>query len=262
MRPPRFTQEQRDWLDGYIPGHKQYEVSDAFNQKFERQITPEQVHSYKSRYHIRSGTKKGKAKNTYNLVWTKELKDYLREINYGRSAQEVADLLNARFNTTFNREQVKGIRARLKLKSGLTGRFEKGHPSQNKGKKGLHIPGSEKGWFKKDHTPWNHANVGDEAWTTDGYLKVKIAEPNKWKQKHILVWEEHNGKVPKGHVVSFKDGNHANCTIENLVLLTLAENAVLNHLKLRSSDPQLTDAGITLARLTSKVHKMKKELKE
>lgn len=257
----RYTKEQIEWLNAYIPGHKSRETAEAFNKRFDRQVTPEQVHSYQTNHKIHTGTKKGKPAGCGGPVWTKELCDYLREINYGKIAQEAADAINAKFNTSFSRMQIKGIRARLHLNSGLTGRFEKGRIPENKGRKGYHSPGSEKGWFKKGQQPWNHANVGDEAWTTDGYLKVKIAEPNKWRQKHILVWEQHNGPVPKDHVVSFKDGNHANCAIENLVLLTRGEHATLNHLGLRCSDPEITETGITLARLQSKVYNATKKLK-
>lgn len=129
----------------------------------------------------------------------------------------------------------------------------------NKGRKGYHTPGSEKGWFKKGQTPWNHVNVGDEAWTSDGYLKVKIAEPNRWKQKHVLVWEQQNGKVPAGFMITFKDKNHANCSIENLTLITKSENAIMNNQGLRSEDPELTETGILLARLKSKVSKKEKQ---
>jgi len=255
----RYTQEQKEWLNAYIPGHKTAETAEAFNKRFNRQITKEKVRCYQNNHRIRSGTKKGKPAGS-GPIWTKELCDYLREINHGKTAQEAADAINAKFNTSFNRMQVKGIRARLHLDSGLTGRFEKGRTPPNKGRKGYYSPGCEKGWFKKGQHPWNFAKVGDEAWTTDGYLKVKIAEPNKWRQKHILVWEEHNGPVPEGRVVSFKDGNHANCAIENLVLLTRGEHAMLNHLGLRSEDPEITETGITLARLQSKVYNATKKL--
>ena len=37
---------------------------------------------------------------------------------------------------------------------------------------------------------------------------------------HHVIWMEHNGPIPPGHKVAFKDGNHLNCAIENLELLT------------------------------------------
>ncbi len=37
---------------------------------------------------------------------------------------------------------------------------------------------------------------------------------------HHIIWIEHNGPIPRGHKVVFKDGNHLNCDISNLELLT------------------------------------------
>lgn len=36
-------------------------------------------------------------------------------------------------------------------------------------------------------------------------------------------WEKHNGKIPKGKVIVFKDGNPRNCDIKNLLCLTRGE---------------------------------------
>lgn len=42
---------------------------------------------------------------------------------------------------------------------------------------------------------------------------------------HHVIWEEHNGPVPSGYKVCFIDGNHLNCAIENLELLTQSEQS-------------------------------------
>lgn len=54
---------------------------------------------------------------------------------------------------------------------------------------------------------------------------------------------------PEGMMISFKDGNKLNCDIDNLMLITKGENAVLTRLGLRSEDPDLTEAGLNLVRL-------------
>ena len=255
-----YTKEQHEWLAAFIPGHKADEIVEAFNARYDSpKLTASKVKSYKLNHHIPSGTKKGKGLWSGPL-WTKEMADFVIANNKGRTNKEMAELVSKTFHKEINDKQIKAIRGRLKIDSGLTGHFTKDDPRVFHPQKGYHAPGAEKGWFQKGHTPWNHAKVGDEAWTTDGYLKVKIAEPNKWEFKHVLEWEQHNGPVPKDHVVSFKDGNHANCAIENLVLLTRGEHAMLNHLGLRCSDPEITEAGITLARLQSKVYNATKKL--
>jgi hypothetical protein len=256
----RYTKEEHEWFAAFIPGHKMDEIAEAFKNKFGRELTRNAIKSYKLNHNIKSGTTKGRKKWS-GPIWTPELVEFVKQNNQGRTAKELAELINQTFNMNLKGDQIKAVRGRLKIDSGLTGYFPKGHEPKNKGRKGYCAPGSEKGWFKKGHKPWNHAEVGDEAWTTDGYLKVKIAEPNKWRHKHVLVWEAQNGKVPEGFMVTFRNGNHADCTIENLALISKAENGIMNTQHLRSEDPELTDSGIFLARLKNKISKVEKETK-
>lgn len=50
-----------------------------------------------------------------------------------------------------------------------------------------------------------------------------MAEPNKWKLKHRIIWEQVNGAIPKGHNVQFRNHNSLDCRIENLYLISKAE---------------------------------------
>ena len=185
------------------------------------------------------------------------VREFLIKNNAGKSAREITELLNSTFGTDYTAKGIKGLRARMHLVSGLTGHFEKGHIPANKGKKGYCAPGSEKGWFKKGQIPHNHGPVGTEVMTTDGYLKIKIAEPKQWHFKHIMEWEKYNGKVPEGCMISFKDGDHYNCNIENLMCITKAENAILNHQKLRSESAEQTETAVILAKLQHKIYQAK-----
>ena len=185
--------------------------------------------------------------------YPENVREFLRENNAGKSAVEITELLNATFGKDYTPAGIKGLRTRMHLISGLTGRFERGHVPANKGKKGFCAPGCEKGWFQKGHRTHNQAPVGAEVMTTDGYLKIKVAEPDRWRFKHIMEWEKHNGKVPEGCLISFKDGNHYNCSIENLMCITKEENAILNHQRLRSLSPEVTDLGLLLAKVKHKI---------
>ena len=48
----------------------------------------------------------------------------------------------------------------------------------------------------------------------------KDAHLNKKAYLHHVVWQEHNGPIPRGYKVCFKDGNHLNYAVENLELLS------------------------------------------
>jgi len=66
--------------------------------------------------------------------------------------------------------------------------------------------------------------VGSERVTKDGYIQRKVSdEPTfykRWRFVHVLTWEAAHGPVPKGHVVSFKNGDVTDCRrVENLELL-------------------------------------------
>ncbi|MFA6204424.1 MAG: HNH endonuclease signature motif containing protein [Gallionella sp.] len=105
-------------------------------------------------------------------------------------------------------------------------RFPKGHVPFNKGMKGVVHPGTEATQFKKGHKPHTWKPIGSER-ICDGYLQRKMTEtgypPFDWRPVHILLWEEHNGPVPEGYVVMFKDKNKQNICIENLECISKGE---------------------------------------
>ena len=45
----------------------------------------------------------------------------------------------------------------------------------------------------------------------------------KWIPKHVLLWQQAHGPVPKGYNIVFRDGNTLNCTLENLECISNAE---------------------------------------
>lgn len=57
---------------------------------------------------------------------------------------------------------------------------------------------------------------------SNGYPRVKTKKDGEWVsiEEHILVWEQHNGKIPKGMVIHHKDLNKYNNNILNLELVT------------------------------------------
>lgn len=125
-------------------------------------------------------------------------------------------------------------RARLRSSDpnhgGRATRFQKGRTPFQKGKKIEEwmspegIANSSRTRFKKGRPSLNHRPVGSERVNVDGYIEVKIAEPNKWRQKQRVVWEEAYGPVPAGSMVSFIDGNKQNCELSNLMVMTRADN--------------------------------------
>ena len=108
--------------------------------------------------------------------------------------------------------------------------FPKGHIPQSKGKKWSEFmsekgqEGSRKTTFKKGNIPKNHKPVGTEVIEPkNGYIKIKVAEPSKWMLKHRYIWEQTNGKIPKGYNVQFANKDRPDYRIENLYLISRSE---------------------------------------
>lgn len=112
-------------------------------------------------------------------------------------------------------------------KRGGNTRFSKGHTPWNKGKKMSkeQYKKSAPTMFKKGHKPHNARY--------DGYISIRKSRgslyawirvsPGKFELLHRIIWERHNGKIPEGYNVIFKDGNQANLDINNLQLVSNAD---------------------------------------
>lgn len=203
------------------------------------------------------GRSKG-IKNTAVHIWSNEEKEYLAEITPGHHYTEIQELVNEKFKLDLKLNQIKGAVSRYKLNTGFTGRFEKGHIPANKGLKGICAKGSEKTWFKKGHVPVNHREVGSERITKDGYVEIKIAEPNKWRLKHLVVWEKENGPVPKGHALVFADGDKTNISLDNILLVTRHQLLIMNNNKLIKNNLEVTKTGVLIAKVLIKANERRK----
>lgn len=199
----------------------------------------------------------------YGMKYTDEMKQFILDNYKGRYNQELADLFNQKFNTNITSRTIKSYKANNKLNSGLTGKFRKGQTPHNKGKK---MPKEvyekvKHTMFAKGNVPPNHRPVGSERISKDGYIEVKVAEPNKWRLKQRVVYEEAKGEIPEGCPIIFLDGNKRNFDIDNLRCITRSELLYLNCNGLNNSN-EITETGILMARLDSAKNKKKQELKD
>jgi hypothetical protein len=139
----------------------------------------------------------------------------------------------------FLEQQQKMFADTLRL-HGEKSRFKKGNVSHNKGKKWSEFmpeasqERSRKTQFPKRNIPLNWKPIGWERKTRDGYIEVKVRDEygekrvKNFELKHRLLWEQHNGPVPKGMMIKFKDGNKENIVIENLFMASMGENLIEN----------------------------------
>lgn len=147
---------------------------------------------------------------------------------------ELTKLFNEKFNRKLKVSNIDSLCKRKGWKTGRDGRFIKGSIPANKGKAQCDymsedaINRTKASRFKKGNTPHNHKPVGSERVNIEGYIEIKTEEPNIWELKHRVIWKAKHGEIEKGYNLVFKDHNKQNCTIENLLLVSDAENLFMN----------------------------------
>jgi hypothetical protein len=172
-------------------------------------------------------------------IWTAEDRSLLVELYPHKSTREIAQRLNRSEKSIYSQANLMQLSKsseymtqelarqaeRLKI-VGAGNRFSKGSVPSNKGKKQIAymsveaIERTKATRFKKGNVPQNKKEIGHQRITKDGYVEVKVAEPNRFVLLHRWIWKIWNGPIPKGHRVHFKNDDKLNCDISNLELLT------------------------------------------
>lgn len=194
--------------------------------------------------------------------YTTEEREFLKSYIPGHTYKEIQAAFSEHFGWEISAGQVKGYMANHRINNGLNDHFPKGHIPHNKGMKGHCAPGCEKTWFPKGNMPAQHRPVGSEQIDKDGYVRVKVAEPNKWQLKHRYIWEQAHGPIPDKHIVIFRDGDRLNLDLGNLMLISMAENAVMNKTGLCRSAKELKDTAVILADVKIAASKAKKRARQ
>jgi hypothetical protein len=244
-----------------------------------RELGPEQIGAVLGRtaWSIKSRAMKLGLRRSDKRLWSTEEVERLRLLYPHRRTDEVAKILKRSYSSVSQTAIKLGIRktpeylaspvaCRLRAGDnvGWAYRFPKGHVPFNKG---LRRPGWGPGRMKETQfkpgvrqgaAARNWRPIGTIAVDAEGYRRVKVREGKKgeaygfgntkiWPLLHRQVWEQHNGPIPEGHIVVFKDRDRGNCDIENLELITLAENMRRN--TIHNYPPEVRDAIRALASL-------------
>lgn len=199
-------------------------------------------------------------------IYSAEEDKFLIENVKGISLKELTDKFNQKFNNNLSESAIANRKNKLKISSGVNfGHFKKGNKSFNKGKKWDDYLSKEqqekakKTCYKKGNIPHNHRELFEERLDKNGYIEIKIKEPDVWQSKHRYIYEQHFGKIPKNHKVIFLDGNNRNFDIDNLKLVSSAEELIMNNNKLRYNNKELTETGILIAKIIHKRGQIKRK---
>lgn len=144
---------------------------------------------------------------------------------------DLTEMFNREFNLNVSENQI----AQFKYRNGL--------------KSNLPI-GSRKPRHKHRLKPLGTQRIAN------GHILVKIE--NGWKKLSRIVWEQHNGEIPKGYEVMFLDGNKTNCDISNLFLVTKGELIqTIKHRKI-SDIPEVTKANVLITKINLAINERKR----
>ena len=72
---------------------------------------------------------------------------------------------------------------------------------------------------------------------------------HEYKLKHRYLWKKHKGKIPKGMIIRFKDGDKTNITMKNLEMVTHNEHLMLNQMDYNHSHESLKHTIRLMAKL-------------
>lgn len=196
------------------------------------------------------------------IPFTPEQEAQLRQLYPNTPTKTIAEILGRKLFSIYNKATALGLKKTPEfLQSEASGRLQKGQSASpgtcfkkgqtpfNKGKKQSEfmtpegIEKSKAGCFKKGQMPHNTRKDHDisiraKRTTNEVYKYIRVA-PAKWELYHRFLWQQAYGPIPPKMVLTFKDGDTLNCDLDNLELITMAENALRN-----SASANLTDGYI------------------
>lgn len=230
----RFPEGMHEFVAMEAWGRRDDELTELVNKQFKTTYTVEQVRNFRRNRKISNGIKPG---TTYKArKYTPEMIEYLKAHAKGTTNKKLAELMTERFGIVFEPKRVSEIKKNRHISSGLTGWFEKGHIPANKGEHPPTVGRMAETQFKKGQRAMNARPVGSLRLRSDGYIYIKWQEHHKnknWMQLHKYIYELAYGEVPKGYMVTFKDGNREHIALDNLELISMRENVRMNQSGLR-----------------------------
>jgi hypothetical protein len=140
--------------------------------------------------------------------------------------------LAARFG--ISESTVQRIRRDYDLKKSNSGCYPKRWIPWNKGKSIDVHKNAIATQFKAGHEPVN--TLHDYAITLRHphkyrggrqYYFIRLAK-GKWEHLHRYLWKQVHGSIPKGKLIVFKNGDTLDCLMDNLEMISMAENVKRN----------------------------------
>lgn len=185
------------------------------------------------------------------MKFTEERMEFLKSFKGEKNLRELAELLKEKYgfevlSLSYFRKRLRKLNIAYKYIKTNSGTLKKGTVPWNKG-------------IKTNIKPKNFKKLKSERIDKNGYILIKVKNPDVWELKHRFLWKEVNGEIPKSHVIIFADGDKTNFSLKNLLCISKNELRQLNRYKLKKNNAELTKIGVSIVRLKSKTFKLKEK---
>lgn len=147
--------------------------------------------------------------------WTPEMKKFLAQYFRKRSDKELASMFDKKF------PRPDGTKWRAALIASQMDHFEMNRTYAEA--MAVKKRNYDKGLTKPAKRPDKY-KIGDivkqrreDYYTKKEWYELSIKTETGWRLLKHVIWEQHNGPIPKGHQIKMKDGNKLNVVVENLL---------------------------------------------
>ena len=179
-----------------------------------------------------------KLKKKHNIPSLKHANRYSKEelafikANCTLNERILAQKMEVYFNKPFNPHALKVLRVKRQWLTGRSGRFEKGE---------------------------NLKPIGFERYCENAKCWLIKASIKRYERKSHYLWRKAGRKIPRGHIIDYKDGNSKNCTLENLELISRVEMAWRKKLQYHQLNDEIKPTFSAFVKLKEGINQRKKE---
>ena len=179
-----------------------------------------------------------KLKKKHNIPSLKHANRYSKEelafikANCTLNERILAQKMEVYFNKPFNPHALQVLRVKRQWLTGRSGRFEKGE---------------------------NLKPIGFERYCKNAKCWLIKASIKRYERKSHYLWRKAGRKIPRGHIIDYKDGNSRNCTLENLELISRVEMAWRKKLQYHQLNDEIKPTFSAFVKLKEGINQRKKE---
>lgn len=254
----RYNQEQKEWIIEYYKNHTLIETTNEFNKLFNSNLTKACINGLLDRENMRVVQK--------GHLWSKEELDWMKMYYLNHSAKDTMVELKNKFGLELGEDAINSVAKRYGFEHFRKDEYTKEQEQflidnyENLCGKDMTREFNEKfGLNKKDRAIRSKMSL---LGLNTKCVPIKLGETTTWRDRTMIkvgeneympyrnyIWEKyHNKKVPNDCIVTFKDDNCNNFSVDNLACVSKKTMAMLNFNKLRNKG-EITNTAIMLGEL-------------